>query len=162
MSVCLSDQKSLSRNYKTLYILFPPGILGSTIINIRRMKQIKITVEENNQAFMTNTMEELKTIFQSDDGRTSRGNSTKPEKMSNLDLNSMKQILATEIRELKQELSEKRHLEVGQCSNLQDSSTFLDFERSLHDVSWWTKASVAASLASAVSCSLLLCSAFYR
>ena len=121
-----------------------------------------MTVQENNQAFMANTMEELKTIFQSEEGRTSGGNGTKPEKMSNLDLNSTpKQILATAIRELKQELSEKCHSEIGQCSNLEDSSTFLDFERSLHDVSWWTKASVAASLASAVSCSLILC-AFYR
>lgn len=144
------------------------------------MKQIKLTVQENNQAFMAKTMEELKIILQSENielmstGDSSlRSSSTdsnmhiskednkiltevcaKLEKFSESDLQSVKS-LSSAVKELKQEISKKPISEPEHVSYRENSSYFRDFEQQFRDVSWWSKASMVASVTS-VSCSLLL------
>lgn len=152
------------------------GILGSTVLNIRRMKEIKLTVQENNQTSMAKIVDELKRVLQfeqlgltsTDDTRTDGLQSresrktlseilAKLEELSERDLDRAGSVknLASDIQQLKHDLSSKWNLEREPLSNSENSSAFLALERNLRDVSWWTKVSVAASLSS-VSCSLLL------
>lgn len=140
------------------------------------MKEIKLTVQENNQTSMAKIVDELKRVLQfeqlgltsTDDTRTDGLQSresrktlseilAKLEELSERDLDRAGSVknLASEIQQLKHDLSSKWNLEREPLSNSENSSAFLALERNLRDVSWWTKVSVAASLSS-VSCSLLL------
>ena len=131
------------------------GILGSTIINMKRMKQIRLTVKENNEAFIAKTMEELRAS--SSTNRNQRSNdflamlNDNSKMLEAIDAKvekfSSEEIFASKVKELVVSCNENNKM-----PNLEDPSS--ELHRCVNDLTWWTKASLVVTVASS-ACMML-------
>lgn len=118
---------------------------------MKRMTQIRLTVKENNEAFIAKTMEEL---------RATSGVATNHDQISNdflamlnenskmleaidakVEKFSSEEIVASKVKELVVSCYENKKM-----PNSEDPSS--ELHRCVNDLTWWTKASLIASAAS--------------
>ena len=127
------------------------GIVGSTAINMKRMKQIRSTVQENNDAFIAKTIEELRTLVKPEQIPI-----TDPTRKTNnflalLNENTrMLNVIDSKIEKFSNEepLVSRNHLEDKLESNLNNSSSFAKLDKRIQDLAWWSKAGLFATVVS--------------
>ncbi|CAB3984694.1 Hypothetical predicted protein [Paramuricea clavata] len=102
------------------------GILGSTIINMKRMKQIRLTVQENNEEFIAKTMEELGTLF-------------KP---------GQHEITTSGVGQAHSQLSNDFLALLNENTKMLGAIDAKVENRHIRDLAWWSKASLIASVTS--------------
>ncbi len=126
---------------------------------MKRMKQVRSTVQENNEAFIAKTMEEFRTLVKPEQ-KTISEMTTDQTKASNeflallnentRMLNAIDSKVAKFSNEKVQELLVPRNLDDkgDDRLNLKNSSSFVELEKRLQDLTWWSKASLIATATS--------------
>lgn len=136
------------------------GILGSTIINSKRMKQIKVTVQENNEAFTARTMDELRALLKTGKHRvpTSKDDTNSEVLNDFLALlnqnNKMLEVIGEKVEKVSRDgifaSSPKDNvislINGEEIPNYPNSLSFVEQDSHMKDVVWWTKASLIASV----------------
>ena len=121
---------------------------------MKRMKQIKSTVQENNEVFLGKTMEEIRVLLKPEQRETTASEATKdqlPRELFPL-INENKEMLqAIDAKVEKSFNKETLAPRIQECSdeNLSNSESSLNtagLGRRMEDVIWWSQASVIATL----------------
>ncbi|XP_028393163.1 uncharacterized protein LOC114517576 [Dendronephthya gigantea] len=142
------------------------GILGSTIINLKRMKQIKSTVQENNEVFLRKAMEEIRILLMPEQHQTTTTEATQDQRPNEFFalLNENRKVLGA-IDAKVDKFFDKETLVSGiqerndeNISNSENSLNSAGLSRGMEDVIWWSQANVIATVASSVCLMIYLLS----
>ena len=127
------------------------------MINIKRMKQIRLTVKENNEEFIAKTMGELRATssgaanqdqIPNDFLAMLKENSKKLEAIDEkVEKFTSEEVLASKVKELVVSCYENK-----MPLNLEDPSSQL--QKCLNDLTWWTKASFVGTVITS-ACTML-------
>lgn len=126
---------------------------------MRRMKQIKSTVEENNEAFIARIMEEMRSAFKAEQqGITNSGfvkhqsqnsNDFLAKLMENRNILSEIDAKVEKISNAEELASKVQNLVLSRSvGGVDNSEKFLKLDRHIQDLTWWSKASLIVSITS--------------
>jgi hypothetical protein len=116
------------------------------------MKQIRLTVQENNDAFIAKTMAELRTLVKSEEITITDKAKTSNDFLALLNENTrMLNVIDSKVGKFSnEELVVSRDLshDDENLSNLENSFSLVELDRRIHDLTWWSKAGLFATVAS--------------
>ena len=119
---------------------------------MRRMKQIRLTVQENNDAFIAKTMAELRTLVKSEEITITDKAKTSNDFLALLNENTrMLNVIDSKVGKFSnEELVVSRDLshDDENLSNLENSFSLVELDRRIQDLTWWSKAGLFATVAS--------------
>jgi hypothetical protein len=116
------------------------------------MKQIRLTVQENNDAFIAKTMAELRTLVKSEEITITDKAKTSNDFLALLNENTrMLNVIDSKVGKFSnEELVVSRDLshDDENLSNLENSFSLVELDRRIQDLTWWSKAGLFATVAS--------------